>query len=98
MFVIHITYKKPLSLIDEHLQAHREFLETGYQRNYFIASGPKTPRTGGIILSQVSDRKKIETFLKNDPYVVHDLADYEFIEFTPVKYHKDFENFIAKSS
>ncbi len=93
MFLIHVTYKKPLTMIDQHLAAHRAFLEDGYQKNVFIVSGPRYPRTGGIILSQLTDRAQLEKILAQDPFALHDLADYEFIEFDPVKCHADFKCF-----
>jgi len=95
MFLISITYKTSLVEIDQHLGAHREFLEKGYQNNYFIVSGPKNPRTGGIIISQLTNRQELEKILKDDPFVTHDLADYEIVEFIPVKYHKDFAEFVT---
>ena len=48
-----------------------------FENNYFIASGPQNPRTGGIILSQLQDRKKLEDILKDDPFQIHDIADYK---------------------
>ncbi len=94
MFVVKITFKKPLEVIEQYIEAHREFLNTGYQTNSFIASGPQNPRVGGIILSQLKNREALESILKNDPYQLNQLADYEFIEFNPVKYHKDFTCFV----
>ncbi len=96
MFCILVHYKKPLAVVDQHLAAHRTFLETGYQKNYFVASGPRNPRTGGVILSQLTDRKKLDDILKEDPFIISDIADYEVIEFTPVKYHPHFAAFIEK--
>lgn len=94
MFLIHVTYKKSFDIVDKLLSDHRKFLERGYQENYFIVSGPRNPRTGGIILSQLKQREKLIEILQQDPFAVHDVADYEIIEFLPVKYHKDFEKFI----
>lgn len=96
MFVILLNYKVPIERIDEHVVAHRQFLEEGYQKNYFVTSGPKIPRTGGVIISQLSEREKLDNILKNDPFKIHDLADYEIIEFTPLKYHQEFSTFISK--
>ena len=94
MFLIIITYKKPLEEIDKYLAAHRHYLETGYQKNMLVVSGPRNPRTGGIILSQLKNRDELETFLMQDPFQVHGIANYEIIEFNPVKYHKDFAGFV----
>ncbi len=95
MFVILITYTKPLADVEQHLANHRAFLGKGYEKNYFVASGPQNPRTGGIIISQLKDREQLESILKDDPFLVHQIADYNIIEFEPVKYHPDFALFVA---
>lgn len=94
MFLIKLTYTKPLDIIEKHLAAHRDFLEQWYQKDCFVVSGPQNPRVGGIIISQLKNRKQLDTILKNDPYQLHGVAEYEIIEFNPVKFHKDFACFI----
>lgn len=94
MFLITITYKQPIEIIDKHLADHRNFLEQGYQKNYFVVSGPKKPRTGGIIISQLTDRATLEKILQDDPFQLNNIADYEITEFEPVKFHKDFAIFV----
>lgn len=94
MFIIEVTYKKSLEQIDQYLFEHRVFLDNSYRENYFIASGPKNPRTGGIIISQLKNREQLEKILKNDPFYIHDMADYKIIEFSPTKYHTNFATFI----
>ncbi len=94
MFIIEITYKKSLEHVDKHLSAHREFLDEAYIKNYFVASGPKMPRTGGIMISHLTDRNLLEDLLNNDPFKVNDVADYKIIEFTPTKYHSNFATFV----
>jgi uncharacterized protein YciI len=94
MFVIMLHYKKPLAEVDKFLTEHRNYLEQGYQKNYYITSGPRNPRTGGIILSQLQDKQQLEKILEQDPFYINDLVEYEIIEFIPVKYHADFKAFI----
>jgi uncharacterized protein YciI len=94
MFVIISTYLKPIAEVEQYLSQHRDFLEQGYQKNYFVASGPQNPRTGGIIISQLSNKKDLERILNDDPFQVHRIAKYDILEFEPVKYHKDFTSFI----
>ena len=94
MFIVLLTYKKSLELVDKYLAEHRDFLGNGYQQNFFIASGPRNPRTGGVLLSQLTDKSKLEEILKQDPFYIQDIADYEIIEFTPVKFHGKFSEFI----
>lgn len=94
MFVVIVTYKKSLDVIDQHLVAHRTHLDIGYQKNFLIASGPQNPRIGGVILSQLNDRATLEVFLDQDPFRIHDVADYQIIEFAPIKSHQDFSSFL----
>jgi uncharacterized protein YciI len=94
MFIITLTYKKSLEIVDQFLVEHRSYLELGYQQNYFIASGPKNPRVGGIILSQLKDRDLLDRIIQQDPFYLHGVADYDVVEFAPVKHHADFAKFI----
>lgn len=94
MFLIVITYKKSVAEIGAFLKEHIAFLDEAYKNNYFIISGPKSPRTGGIILTQISDRDQLERIINKDPFLIHDVANYEIIEFIPTKYHPIFSNFI----
>lgn len=96
MFLVMLTYKKSLVEVDKYLAEHRAFLEEGYKKDFFIVSGPKNPRIGGIIISQLKNREQLENILKQDPFTIHEITDYEIIEFTPVKYHPDFAAFVEK--
>ncbi|MCE3238794.1 MAG: uncharacterized protein K0R24_1775 [Gammaproteobacteria bacterium] len=94
MFIIILTYKKSLADVDKHLDEHKKFLDNGYIDNFFVASGPKNPRNGGIIISQLKNRDQLEDIIKQDPFNIHNVADYQIIEFTPTKYHTNFASFI----
>ena len=96
MFVMLLHYKKPLDQIDEYLGAHRAFLEEGYKNNYFIVSGPQKPRTGGVVISQLTDRAQLEAIIKQDPFCIHGLAEYQLIEFTPVMCDEGFMDYIPE--
>ncbi len=96
MFLITLHYLKPLDIVEKHLLAHRDFLEEGYKKDYFIVSGPKNPRTGGIILSQLKNREQLFNIIKEDPFYTNGIAEYDIIEFQPVKYHKQFAHFIGE--
>jgi uncharacterized protein YciI len=85
-FVIESTYLAPLERIDTHLEAHRAHLQTGFDAGMLLASGPQSPRTGGVILARAADRAKIDDFLGRDPFVRHGLTRYRVLEFEPVKH------------
>ena len=85
MFIFNLTYRKPIAEVDRVLPAHRAFLDQQYQQKKFICSGPKTPRVGGIILCSCATREEAEAVMKQDPFYTENIADYEVIEFSPVK-------------
>lgn len=97
MFIIKLSYKAPLSEVDKYLQAHREFLDYHYHQGLLLASGPIVPRTGGIIIAATNDRDYLASVMKEDPYHLADIADYEFIEFTPVKHCEVLKDLIQKT-
>jgi uncharacterized protein YciI len=80
MFVVSLDYKVPLTEIDRLQAAHVEWLKACYAEGVFIASGPKKPRTGGIIVAQCS-REILDARLAADPFAKADAADYDVTEF-----------------
>lgn len=97
MFIIHLTYRAPISEVDKYLQAHREFLDYHYKQGLLVASGPMKPRTGGIIIAATNDRAYLEHLFKQDPYFLAEIADYEFIEFTPIMHRDELKELIQKT-
>jgi uncharacterized protein YciI len=94
MFIILATYKKPIEIVEQHLAEHISFLDRGYENNYFIVSGRKNPRTGGVIISQLKDRAQLEKIIAEDPFYRLEIADYEIIEMIPTKFHREFSCFL----
>lgn len=83
-----------MSQIDKYLDAHIEYLDRNYERGVFIASGRKVPRSGGIILAKARTRSELEEILNDDPFKIHNLADYELTEFVPTKAATEFSSLI----
>lgn len=91
MYIINITYKIDLEVVEVYLQEHIKYLKNEYSKGNFIASGRKNPRTGGVILSKIESKAKLEGILKKDPFYVNNIADYDIIEFIPSMTSKGFE-------
>jgi uncharacterized protein YciI len=84
IFVILITYRKPVEEISETVVRHRQFLHGGFQRGWLLFSGPQEDRKGGIILARAPSQADLEEFFKNDPYRLEAVADHRFLPFNPV--------------
>lgn len=83
MFIAILTYKKALVEVDRFLQAHRDYLAEHYASGEFIASGPQTPRTGGVIMMKAKNRAAVDLIIAQDPFKINGIAEYQIIEFTP---------------
>lgn len=94
MYIISLTYKKPIEEVEKHIQEHIAFLQKYYDKNKFVFSGRKNPRIGGIILANNVSEIEIIEIIKEDPFQKNEIADYELIEFIPTKYDKRFETFV----
>jgi uncharacterized protein YciI len=57
-------------------------------------SGPKNPRTGGIVVARAPSLEEIQAFFGQDPYQLNKIATYRFAEFSPVKRQPLMESWI----
>lgn len=83
MFIVLLTYTKPLEAVDALVPAHREFLQCMYQAGTFLLSGRKEPRDGGVILANAESVQALQLALAQDPFQIHGVASYQVIQFTP---------------
>ena len=84
MLIVDLTYKTSLDLVNENVQAHRDFLDKYYKEKVFLVSGPKIPKEGGVIVANV-EKSKMEEIIKQDPFYTQGIADYKITCFDPVK-------------
>jgi uncharacterized protein YciI len=84
MFIIKITYKVGLDKMDEHRAEHLIYLDKFYEQKKLLCSGRQNPPIGGVIIA-IMNGDEIDNFIKNDPFYVYDLANYDITEFTPNK-------------
>lgn len=89
MFIAILTYKKPIEDVDRFLQAHRNYLAEHYAAGDFIASGPQTPRIGGVIMIKADNREAVDSIIVQDPFNINGIADYQIVEFTPTMFLND---------
>ncbi|KUM87705.1 MULTISPECIES: YciI family protein [Streptomyces] len=85
MFVLELTYTAPLDAVDAVLPAHVAWLDEQYERGVFLASGPKSPRDGGIIIAVAEDRAGIGEITAGDPFVTAGVCAYRVTEFAATK-------------
>ena len=94
MFILSLNYIKPLEVVEQFLPGHRQFLDTYYQQKKFLLSGPKEPRTGGVILCHCEDKEAVLNIISQDPFYINQIAEYDITEFYPVKTSEDLTQYL----
>ncbi|HCT29935.1 MAG TPA: GTP cyclohydrolase, partial [Bacteroidales bacterium] len=74
MYIIKVTYIKPIEEIDKHLAVHRAFLDKFYASGNLICSGPQNPRTGGMIVCSFPNVDEVWDFIHQDPFYINSIA------------------------
>jgi uncharacterized protein YciI len=87
MFIIDLKYIVPIEKVDEVRDEHIKFLKKYYQKSIFLASGPKVPRNGGVILANEVNREELNIIIMQDPFFEKKIAEYEITEFIPTLFN-----------
>jgi len=83
LFVVILTYVRPLEEIDAAGADHVAWLRRGYEEGVFLTSGRRIPRTGGIIIAKGTSAEAIAERLRHDPFQERGLATAEVFPFEP---------------
>lgn len=91
MFIANLKYKKSIKEVNKVLEAHLEYLDKYFEKGKFICTGKKSfPELGGVILFDSNNLEEAKKILYEDPFYVEEIADYEIIEFQPIKFSQNF--------
>ena len=91
MFVLLLSYTRPLEEVDALMREHVAWLSRQYEAGRFVVSGRQVPRTGGVIVARGDDREEIENIAASDPFVTGGVATCEIIHFRASQTADDFD-------
>jgi len=97
MFLILDNYKVAIQEVERVTQAHRDYLGEAYRAGKLLISGPRIPRTGGVIIACVKTREEVDELIEGDPFHKQGIADYEVIEFKAIKYQPVLSSIVRES-
>ena len=95
MFLVDFHFTNIEDLTNDLTMAHRQHLADAYKSDDLVFGGPKSPRTGGIVISRHKERHHLENLLATDPIVLAGLAAYTITEFNVALAAKEFESLSA---
>lgn len=82
MIVIVLNYVVPIEQIDAHRGPHLDWLRAAVDSGRLLFAGRQVPLTGGMIAAR-GTRAEVEAWAATDPFAIHGLAEYSFIEVAP---------------
>ncbi|WP_166973334.1 YciI family protein [Brevibacterium atlanticum] len=74
-----------MARIDRLLPDHREWLDEHFRTGTFVSSGPKQPRSGGVILARGISKEEVASVAASDPFILARAAVNRVITFTATK-------------
>jgi uncharacterized protein YciI len=81
VFVLLLTYVKPLPEVDALMGEHVAWLDEHYAAGRFLVSGRRIPRTGAVIVARGDDQAAMEAIAATDPFVTNGVATCEVVRF-----------------
>lgn len=94
MFIVDIEFTTSLEIVNQYVMEHRAWLDEKYKEGLLLCSGPKEPRTGGVIVALCTNKNAVDNLIKEDPYYNNKIANYKITEFLPNKYHSQIKELI----
>jgi uncharacterized protein YciI len=83
MFIVILTFSKPVEEIDRHLAAHKVWIKKGFDDGVFVLAGSQRPRTGGALLALGDDRASLEARIALDPFVQNEVVSAQILQVVP---------------
>ena len=85
MFVLIARYTKPAEEVDRLLDGHRAWIIKNMEAGRILLTARQVPLTGGLILARGQSPEEVWEMLGEDPFHTSGSAEYEVLEFQPVR-------------
>jgi len=85
MFIVNLKYIVSSAEVDKIRAEHIKFLDRFYAQNQFLASGKKYDGSGGVIIVLLEQEDQVHSIMKQDPFVIEKIAEYNVIGFDVTK-------------
>lgn len=94
MYIVNLNYIKPIEEVEKYLGEHRDFLDKYLNLGNLILAGRKNPRTGGLFILSCDNEEEMNKIVKEDPFYLNKVADYDITEIIPTKLQEGLEKII----
>ena len=85
MFIVFLRFSAGRDQAAQLMQAHKDWLQRGFDDGIFHLAGSLQPQAGGMILASGTTLAQLEERVSNDPFVAQDVVRAEIVAVTPSK-------------
>lgn len=90
LYLVTLTYVRPIEEVNAHLNTHRDWLVEHTRAGRILVAGPLEDRTGGFVLANCASRDELDGMLAQDPFHVHRLVEHDVRGFGAALHAKGF--------
>lgn len=83
MFVVLLKFSSNRGQAGQFMEAHRQWIQRGFDDGVFLLAGNLQPSLGGAILVHKTSLSKLEARVNDDPFVARSIVSAEIIEIAP---------------
>lgn len=85
MFMVFLKFAAARDQASRLMQAHKDWLQRGFNDGVFLLSGSIQPQAGGAILAHGLTRAELQERVSQDPFVVESVVQAEIVEVSASK-------------
>lgn len=85
MYVVFLRFSAGRDQAGRLMQAHKDWLQSGFDEGVFLLAGSIQPQAGGMILANGVTQAQLEERVSADPFVMEDVVQAEIMAVTPSK-------------
>ena len=83
MYLVTLKFAENKDRVQEFLEAHKAWLNRGFEEGVFLLAGSLQPDQGGAILANNVSKDELQARVNQDPFVAENVVYAEIMEISP---------------
>lgn len=85
MFIVLLRFANNRDQAGRHMEAHKAWLQRGFDDGVFLLAGSLQPNSGGAIVAAGTTLSELQDRVNEDPFVMENVVSAEVLEISPSK-------------
>lgn len=83
MFIVLLTFSDNKDKAGQFMEAHKKWIERGFDEGVFLLVGGLQPNLGGGIVAHGTSRSDLQSRVNEDPFVVENVVTAQILDIAP---------------